>query len=96
MGIPASLAGFHAHTLGGSLGGSSRWGAYSGGVPALGGVCSGGVWRLPVTATAADGTHPTGMHSCLPVYFNSNPLLTFSTYVVLFTPRSQNTPGADF
>ena len=23
-----------------------------------------GVWRPPVTATAAGGTHPTGMHSC--------------------------------
>ena len=23
-----------------------------------------GVWRLPVMATAAGGTHPTGMHSC--------------------------------
>ena len=35
-----------------------------------GGACSrgsapgGGVWRSPVTATAASGTHPTGMHSC--------------------------------
>ena len=32
------------------------------------GVCSGGEgawWRPPRTATAAGGTHPTGMHSCL-------------------------------
>ena len=36
------------------------------GVPALGGVWSrgGAWWRTPGT-TAADGTHPTGMHSCL-------------------------------
>ena len=47
----------------------------TGGVPApaggglfLGGVCSwGGVpgGDTPGTATAAGGTHPTGMHSCL-------------------------------
>ena len=31
----------------------------------LGGVWSGGAWwSLPRTATAADGTHPNGMHSC--------------------------------
>ena len=51
-----------------------------GGVPASscgGGACSRGVWpgeclgetpprsRHPQTATAAGGTHPTGMHSCL-------------------------------
>ena len=46
------------------------------GVLAPGGACSsrgllqqgsapGGVWRPPPTATAAGGTHPTGMHSCL-------------------------------
>ena len=30
------------------------------------GLCSGGwgEWRPPRTATAAGGTHPTGMHSC--------------------------------
>ena len=33
------------------------------------------------TATAADGTHPTGMHSCFPVYF-SNLLLNFVTEFV--------------
>ena len=41
-------------------------------VPGLGGVCSGEVCLLPGgclvetpgTATAAGGTHPTGMHSC--------------------------------
>ena len=32
-----------------------------------GGACSGGLWRpgpRKQTATVADGTHPTGMHSC--------------------------------
>ena len=31
-------------------------------------VCSWGVWRPPVTAAAAGGTHPTGMYSCY-LYF---------------------------
>ena len=46
-----------------------------GGVPALGGVCSRGSgpggtwWRTPTpTATAAGGTHPTGMHSYIYFY----------------------------
>ena len=36
------------------------------GVPALGGVPARGVWRPPQkqTATVANSTHPTGMHSC--------------------------------
>ena len=39
----------------------------TGGVPASGeGVCSGGgVSASPMTATAAGGMHPTGMHSCV-------------------------------
>ena len=62
------------HRGGGACSGGS---APGGGVPALGGVpapggsapggdCSGGggVENSPVTATAACGTHPTGMHSC--------------------------------
>ena len=37
-------------------------GAWSREVPGQGGVPGpGGVWRPPVTATAAGGTHPTGM-----------------------------------
>ena len=42
-----------------------------GGVPGLGGPGPGGSgpggawWRPPGMATAAGGTHPTGMHSCL-------------------------------
>ena len=37
----------------------------------LGGVCSqgGAWWRPPGTATAAGGTHPTGMHSCFMLLF---------------------------
>ena len=55
----------------------SRWGLLPGGsapwgVCPLGGLLPGGSalrvggawWRPPVTATAADGTHPAGMHSC--------------------------------
>ena len=44
------------------------WGGLLWGVSAPRGVvCSWGVawWRSPRTATAAGGTHPTGMHSCL-------------------------------
>ena len=47
--------------------------AWSQGVPGLGGVClvgrvsgpGGCLVETPQTATAAGGTHPTGMHSCL-------------------------------
>ena len=41
------------------------------GVPALGGgACSGGVTGGdPPMATAAGGTHPTGMHSCVAEIF---------------------------
>ena len=44
-------------------------GVWSQGVPGLGGLVSQHVLRqtpspLGETATAADGTHPTGMHSC--------------------------------
>ena len=31
----------------------------------VGGVCGRGAYMPGDTATAADGTHPTGMHSCL-------------------------------
>ena len=56
---------------------SGPGGACSQGVPAPGGVCSQGVPALggsgpggvpggdPPTVTAAGGTHPTGMHSCI-------------------------------
>ena len=51
-------------------GGACSWMAWSRGVPGprRGFLVLGGAWwRLPPprTATAAGGTHPTGMHSCL-------------------------------
>ena len=60
---------------------SGPGGACSQGVPAPGGVCSQGVPSLggsgpggvpggdPPTVTAAGGTHPTGMHSCILFHF---------------------------
>ena len=70
-GIPACLAGGIPTCLAAGLQGGgipaclqqvSRGGPCSRGVPA-----PGGVWRRPPQqmATVADGTHPTGMHSCL-------------------------------
>ena len=46
-------------------------GAWScGGYLVPGGVWSGGcLMETPRTATAADGTHPTGMHSCVDICF---------------------------
>ena len=41
--------------------------AWSGGCLLLG-VCSRGGGDPPGTATAAGGTHPTGMHSCFDVF----------------------------
>ena len=43
----------------------------TGRVPGQRGACSGGVpgGDSPGTATAGDGTHPTGMHSCLTLKF---------------------------
>ena len=53
-----------------SRGVCSRGGAWSRGVSApgeRGGAAPRGVQTSPPqTATVADGTHPTGMHSCLP------------------------------
>ena len=46
---------------------STGVGAWSRGVPGPGGGVpgpGGAWWRPPRTATAAGGTHPTGMHSC--------------------------------
>ena len=40
------------------------WGMHGIGVCMTGGVC-----MARETATAADGTHPTGMHSCLLHFF---------------------------
>ena len=39
------------------------------GVVCMAGVCMVGACVARETATAADGTHPTGMHSCLAVFF---------------------------
>ena len=74
-GIPACLA---AGLQGGGVpapAGACSEGACSRGVCSRG-VCShgvpalGGVWRPPrkQTAAVADGTHPTGMHSCLVIF----------------------------
>ena len=49
-------------------GGACSGGCLLQGVPSPRGACSGGFGGLvetPRTATAAGGTHPTGMHSCL-------------------------------
>ena len=53
------------------------------GVPAPGvsGPRGGAWWRPPRTATAAGGTHPTGMHSCI----NSNVLLKGCFFLKLYT-----------
>ena len=47
--------------------GALSWGVCSWGVPGSGGLVSQHALRQTPpeeTATAADGTHPTGMHSC--------------------------------
>ena len=49
---------------------SGGWGAACSGGCLLGGCLLWGVWRPPVTATAAIGTHPTGMHSCFILKFH--------------------------
>ena len=99
-GIPACLAGFQAHTQGGSLGGSGgvsrnttkrevEGDLASGGLPALswvsapGGICSWGCGDPPVTATAAGGTHPTGMHSCFQ-YFHHKCRNTTCAAILLY------------
>ena len=62
-GIRACLAGFQSHSQGGSSGGFAWWGASR---PTPKG-----------TATAGDGTHPTGMHSCY--YYYCRVVRTLST-----------------
>ena len=44
------------------------------GVPAPGGAW----WRPPGTATAADGTHPTGIHSCYQMHYFSYSFITIA------------------
>ena len=92
-GIKACLAGFQAHTQGGSwgvwLGGFSRPtpgrspGPHPGGLQAHTQGC---VADLPM-ATAAGGMHPTGMHSCI---INSIPLLHFGWSKTHRNEQSQN------
>ena len=54
-----------------SRGALLRGGACSGGcLLQVGCLLKGGVWRPPMTATAAGGTHPTGMHSCSDFYWH--------------------------
>ena len=48
--------GLQAHTQGAAC--SGGWGS----------APSGGVWRTPLTSTAAGATHPTGMHSSLNLF----------------------------
>ena len=75
--------GLQAHTQGGSWGGSGPGPQprgklrriWAGGVPSQGGFLlqGGGVCGdPPVTATAAGGTYPTGMHSCLLLHWSVN------------------------
>ena len=52
-----------------------------GGVPGLGGAW----WRPPRTATAADGTHPTGMHSCYGRLFILRREVVHDPLFVIFT-----------
>ena len=69
-------------TGGGGVGAWSR-----GGVHGPGGVCMvrGGAWSPPETATAAGGTHPTGMHSCFSFFFE---------YCALIIQRCKQTNSA--
>ena len=56
----------------GGWGVSAPGGAWSWGVPASGGS----LVETPRMATAASGTHPTGMHSCICLLFITYLLLT--------------------
>ena len=65
--IPACLAGFQAHTQGGSSGvwpGGSPGPHPEGCIPAC-------TEADPPTATAVGGTHPTGIHSCFGIHLVS-------------------------
>ena len=64
---------FPGPPLRGKLRGLARLGLHThtrGGLPALGGMPAqeGGVETPPVKATAAGGTHPTGMYSCSMIF----------------------------
>ena len=54
------------------MGSASREGLFPGGMPGRGGVPGPDGWVVgdpPVTATAAGGTHSTGIHSCSSMNF---------------------------
>ena len=53
-----------AHSQGEVEGDLDRGVPAPGGCLLWGGACLGGGVETPMTATAAGGTHPTGMHSC--------------------------------
>ena len=79
---------FQAHSQGGSWGGSGP-GPHPRGK--LRGIWPGGCllrgWRPPVTATAAGGMHPTGMHSCPEMKLSIITIRTFKGFV-LFQKRT--------
>ena len=70
--VPACLEGSQAHNQGGSLGGSG-WGGSPGPHPRgeLRGIWSRPTYPPAMTTTAAGGTHPSGMHSCLYFQFSA-------------------------
>ena len=60
----------------------------TGGVPGAGGCLVRGVPDGdPRTATAAGGTHPTGMHSCLPIFYNVCSRLNFLQSIFIHITR---------
>ena len=66
-----------------------------GGACFLRGVCSqGGLLETPRAATAAGGTYPTGMHSCLAMIANSDGQSStqtfFHCYFCLLTPPTMH------
>ena len=68
-------------------GGAWSWGVWSRGCAFPGGGVSGpgrgAYWRPPTTATAAGGTHPTGMHSCRKLFHVFNVIyFKFDTYTL--------------
>ena len=94
--IPACIAGGIPAYLAAGVPGLG--GAWSGGC-AAGGVCSGGAWWRPPMATAADGTHPTGMHYCfkfkirlirLGLSFQRTKIPAFELTTYWFSVRSHN------
>ena len=84
---------------------SALGGTWFGGLSALGVVAHGsggwcmvlgGAWSLgglvetPPTATAADGTHPTGMHSCSYIQFTRNLPSSILAKTTCLTSKGRN------